>query len=334
MVNISCSTLNLLHCNARSLNKNFDYLVTLVSQLTFSCNIIAITETWLKEKEFINMPNYNFLSLPRTTDSRGGGVALYLSTEIKFKELKDITETKSEYEMLFVELDAEITIGVIYRPPGSRIQVFLKRFEEVLQHFATMNTKVIICGDFNINTADCSSTDYQNLLSSYGFENHITHPTRVTDVSSSIIDHILSNFCPDSTEAGVIAENVADHYPTYIMAPNTRISKVKTTIQKSQRWDYVKTRTTMQQRSFNEDIDTDINLRYEKFSKTLQQSCIKTANSSRRALHFSTPICPWMTMDLLKVIKKRDHWLSKMKQYKDSNYLKDNIKFCVTCLFH
>lgn len=141
----------------------------------------------MKEREFINRANYHFLSLPRKTDSRGGGVALYLSTAITYKQLKDITEMQSEYEILFVELSTEITIGVIYRPPGSGIQPFLNHFEDLLQHFATTNKKVIICGHFNINIADPSNTDYLNLLCSYGFQNHITFPTRVAEVF--LFDH-------------------------------------------------------------------------------------------------------------------------------------------------
>lgn len=331
MASAGCETLSLLHCNARSLNKNIDSLVTIVSRLTFDCSIIAISETWLKEREFINIPNYNFLSLPRKTDSRGGGVALYLSTAIAFKQLKDITETQSEYEMLFVELATEITIGVIYRPPGSRMQAFLKHFEDLLQHFATTNKKVIICGDFNINIADTSSTDYLNLLCSYGFQNHITSPTRVTEVSSSIIDHILSNFCPSSVEAGVIAENVADHYPTYIIAPNTHPSNIKHIPYQAQRWDYERTRTAIQEKNFNEglgneDLNNDVNLTYERFSVNLRSSCIKSNCNSRRSLYLSTPICPWMTNNILKVIKKKDYWLNKMKQHKHNDYYKEQYR--------
>ncbi|KAH9373654.1 hypothetical protein HPB48_011402 [Haemaphysalis longicornis] len=333
LASAGCETLSLLHCNAGRVNKNIDSLITLVSRLTFDCTKLAISETWLKEREFINIPNYNFHSLPRKTNSRGGGVALYLSTAITFKQLKDITEMQSEYEVLFVELGTDITIGVIYRPPGSGMPGFIKHFEDLLEHFATTNKKVIICGDFNINIADPSSTEYLNLLCSYDFQNHITCPTRVTDVSSSIIDHILSNFCPSSVEACVIAENVADHYSTYIIAPKTHPSNITHTPYQlqAQRWDYERTRTVIQEKNFNEDLDNEdlhngVNLKYERFSANLRSSCIKSNCNSRRSLYLSTPICPWMTNNILTVIKKRDYWLNKMKQHKGNDYYKEKYR--------
>ncbi|KAH9379128.1 hypothetical protein HPB48_021199 [Haemaphysalis longicornis] len=106
-----------------------------------------------------------------------------------------MTETKTgEYEMLFVELNTKVSVGVIYRPPTPRMQAFLLKLENTLQRFSVSNKKAILCGDFNINIADSSGTEYLNLIASYGFHSHIVDPTRVTQTSSSTIDHILSNF--------------------------------------------------------------------------------------------------------------------------------------------
>ncbi|KAH9376869.1 hypothetical protein HPB48_002815 [Haemaphysalis longicornis] len=119
---------------------------------------------------------------------------------------------------MFVELENKISVGVVYRPPGSQVQTFMSKMEDVLQYFANNSCKAIICGDFNLNTANNMNTEYQTLLSSYGFQNHIVNPTRVSANTSSIIDHILSNYDDNCVQAGVITEDITDHYPTFLLA--------------------------------------------------------------------------------------------------------------------
>lgn len=57
---------------------------------SFSYDVIAVSETWLKHEEFINIPNYTMMSLPRTVRFRGGGVALYVNNKIKFQEYPNL----------------------------------------------------------------------------------------------------------------------------------------------------------------------------------------------------------------------------------------------------
>lgn len=320
-------TLNLLHCNVRSLNRNYDTLTALLTRLKFRCGIIGLSETWLKGDEFVNLPSYKLLSLPRAADSRGGGVAFYLSEGTMYKRVDEITETKTgEYEMLFIELETKVTVGVIYRPPGSRIQSFLIKLEDVLQSLSASSKKAIICGDFNINTADCSGNEYQDLIASYGFHNHIIEPTRVTHTSSSSIDHILSNLDTESIDAGVITENVADHFPVYIIAPNPQPLSDRPLPCNIQRLNFEKTRQLILEKDFAQTVVSDINYAYKQFSDTLKCSCVKVNFNSRRNSYFKHPICPWMTPEILDVIKLREHLRQKMRENRDSRYYKEQYK--------
>lgn len=83
-----------------------------------------------------------------------------------------------------------------------------------MQKFADDNNKAIMCGDFNLNTINNTKTEYQALLSSYGFQNHIVNRTRVMATTSFIIDHIHFNYDAHSTKAGEIVEDISDHYAT------------------------------------------------------------------------------------------------------------------------
>lgn len=325
----SSEAISLLHCNVRSLNKNYDPLVALLTRLDERYNVVAISETWLKKDEFMNIPNYRFLSLPRLASSRGGGVALYISSQTIYKILPNLTETKTGlYDMLFAELDCGVTVGVIYRPPESNTRAFLEKLEDVLCRLANKNNKTIICGDFNINITDPSSTEYRNLLLSYGFQNHITDPTRVTLTSCSTIDHILSNFEDSSVKAGVITENVADHFPTFIVAPNAEknLQKEPTVGHGVSRWNYEATKRSLQETNFSQINFTDTNNAYDTFSTLFKSCCIAHKFVSRRAAQLYSPICPWMNEEILKLIRLKEHWYNKMKQNKDNDYYREKFR--------
>ena len=73
---------------------------------------------------------------------------------------------------------------------------------------------IIIC-PFNKNF--CSDAiDYVNMLASNSFFFIIISlPTRVTDTSATLIDHIITNDCKNSIFAGIIKTDLSDHYPIF-----------------------------------------------------------------------------------------------------------------------
>lgn len=252
---------------------------------------------------------------------------MYISSLIEYKKIETLTRTiPGEFDMLFVELQNDIAIGVVYRPPNSRIPAFLEILEDILQYFTNAQRKVIICGDFNINTKDNPNTKYQQLLLSYGFENHISSPTRVTETSSSTIDHILTNLEPAKVEAGVIQENVADHFPTHITVNVGRWQSTKISGCHSLRWDYKKTKQRLHEKDFAGTYDSDVNVAYKNFFAMLESSCVRRKFNSRRAEYLFSPICPWMTDSILKVIRNKEHWCNKMKQHKNNTYFKEQYR--------
>lgn len=70
--------LSVVHCNIRSARRNLDQFCAHLSRHSFVYDVIALTETWLKDGESAHVPGYTLLSLPRKSSSRGGGVALFL----------------------------------------------------------------------------------------------------------------------------------------------------------------------------------------------------------------------------------------------------------------
>ena len=87
-----------------------------------------------------------------------------------------------------------------------------------------------ILGDINIDLLkpqDPLTIKYTNILNRITFTSQISKPTRITNTTSTIIDHILINNCNVSVISGILELQITDHLPVSIF-----IKKVKHTCQK------------------------------------------------------------------------------------------------------
>ena len=86
-------------------------------------------------------------------------------------------------------------LGYVYRPPDSK-QMLIDTFKQQLNIADTHNLDIYTVGDFDINFSTVTgfqNTKWSNLIADYNLTQLITHPTRVTKVSSSTIDHLYTN---------------------------------------------------------------------------------------------------------------------------------------------
>ena len=74
-------------------------------------------------------------------------------------------------------------------------------------------------GDFNIDLlkfgSHCKTSEYLDNILSHCFIPIISKPTRVTNTSAMLIDHIYTSNSYTSTNSGIIITDVADHYGTF-----------------------------------------------------------------------------------------------------------------------
>ena len=130
-------TLKLCHINARSLlafcndfrsnSVKMDEFRFVLSE-SFEYDIISISETWLtesasNESSDLYLPNYTIFRKNRQIlNSRGGGVAFYVSNNIKAVPRLDLSS--DTIELLWLEITTNnkaLLTGVCYRPPGCNI---------------------------------------------------------------------------------------------------------------------------------------------------------------------------------------------------------------------
>lgn len=113
----------ILHLNMRSIRNKHDDLLNLFSSLTFSFDVMLLTETWLTADE--NPPhfeNYAYHGIVRPYGRRGG-IAAYVKKPAKHEMISEFSVVNANVECLTVRVES-IVVVAIYRPPAGKKQVF------------------------------------------------------------------------------------------------------------------------------------------------------------------------------------------------------------------
>ena len=87
-----------------------------------------------------------------------------------------------------------LAVACIYRSPSTSNTECMVELRNVFSGLLTLTKHIVIVGDFNINLLSPSTSgvaSYINLLSDFKFTQHVTAPSRVTNCSATLIDHLL-----------------------------------------------------------------------------------------------------------------------------------------------
>lgn len=189
------------HLNVCSLNpKNIKFCEIYDLFSNSKLDIIGISETWLGDSistQAVSINGYNFVRCDRK-NRRGGGVGFYISNCLNYNVVLSNSSDDSPsdcFDLLIVDifLDVTISIGVLYIPPSSSVNVI----DPVLANLSFRFNEFILMGDLNCNLLD--SLCY-NELEDICFRNNLSiiHNNKPThfDVfhgSSSLLD-VFSKF--------------------------------------------------------------------------------------------------------------------------------------------
>ena len=234
------NTFSLLHFNIRSLPKHFGDLTDYLELLTHKFTIIGLTETWLKPHniDLFELKHYNSFHSCRENQSRGG-VTFYIQEDIEFTVRDDLGEFDEELEMVFIEIDKSqigtdrnAILGLsVYRIPGTSVANFNDKLNIYLQKISLENKICQLMGDLNLNLLKQDRhhgiSALIDIIYSNGFVPVITKPTRITEHSQTLIDHIYIN--KDLTtpnykhKQGILRTDISDHYPIFylMLKPNS-----------------------------------------------------------------------------------------------------------------
>lgn len=212
------SDLKCLHINVHSIFPKIHEIARLVQSNNIDC--ISINETFLDHSINdceIAIDSYSIFRHDR--NRHGGGVLLYIKQCLS----PSLIESSSHIEAIWVKIkckrNRKFIIGSMYRPPNSNTN-YHEHILRVFERIFAYNCNLIIMGDFNYN-ALCS-IEYKkvaDLETYFQLSQVIDKPTRVTQTTRSLIDHIYVSNHLSPTKSGTLAISLSDHFPVFAILP-------------------------------------------------------------------------------------------------------------------
>ena len=230
------SDFSLFHLNIRSLNKNGDELCQFLNTINCDFDVLVLSEIWsCNVTHFSNLiSGYNFYyDIPDSGNV--GGVGIYVRSTL-LHNIVDVYKISSSNECRVENLWMEVTkgcskyiIGGIYRHPGHRITTFMQKFDNVLSQIGHYKLPCLIAGDINIDLKKFQThTDtkaYLDTLLVNNFVPVVVMPTRISDTSATLIDHVYYYDPIRTTRNSVITGgnfwcDLTDHLPNFVFLQN------------------------------------------------------------------------------------------------------------------
>ena len=184
--------------NIRSIAPKIDELECVVNQN--DSDIVCITETWLSDEIPDNaIAMHGFSLFRKDREKRGGGVAIFVKSNIQCKRLSVPDIPESVTEILWLQMRpcrlpravSSILIAVVYHPPHASADDNYKVYNHIQgvvdSHLACHPDSLIcIVGDFNPNSTNISSSRFRQLCG-------LAQIVKVFTRDSGILDWCLTN---------------------------------------------------------------------------------------------------------------------------------------------
>ena len=105
-------------------------------------------------------------------------------------------------------------IRYFYRSPDEKVS-WAKHFESQLYKTKQLNLPLELLGDFNYDLQHSDNhVKWLTLISSFDLKQIVNIPTRVTNTSATLLDHIYTSSELNVIDVSVPEVRISDHYPT------------------------------------------------------------------------------------------------------------------------
>ena len=265
--------------------------------------------------------------------SAKGGTALYVNNSFDSFERLDLKVQTDNFESVWVEIknknSKNIICGCIYRHPRNDMDDFLMYMEKVLKTCQDENKELYICGDFNINLLKIESVGsylkFYNILNTHGILPFIIHPSRVVEGQlPSLIDNIFSNNYQQYILSGNIYFTLSEHFSQFASVMREKIDVKKISM-------FGRNYSKFSEEHFRDDISiqrwrqdsNDANILMGDFIWRLD-GCVERHAPVKK---LSPPevklrLNPWMTPEILKLIRVRDRLFARKKREPENDLVK------------
>ncbi len=329
------------HLNINSLRHKVEELQ--IEILKYKVSVMIITESKLNNSDITSslmIPGYNIARFDNPTKQHGGGIVVYVSQtfayefydiNVMFPKIKFPIDTEVKVAKIKPPCSKPIILIVIYKPPHvSQLKKFTDMFKELIEQLNKLQLDIICAGDFNIDFASDSNTKYQliNISKTYGLKQVISEPTRVTEKTSTLLDHFYVPYKDNYRVFGNISVGFSDHDLIYVVKTNIKPEKLKPKAILCRNWTKLNSDIVIQDIkeldwSFinnNDDVDQVLSTFNEKLL-TIVDAHVPLRKHTVRG-HSQ----PWITRDIIQSRKERDKHLTKLKKIGKQLKLDPNMK--------
>ena len=329
--------MHIAHMNVRSIVNKWEIFKTHFS--SSNLHILGISDTWLNNKlpnELFSLSNEYCLyrndrgwtETGNLNVKKGGGVAIYVKNNLKSSnvEFQHLNNNSRDIESQWISIRQPncktIIIGNIYRPPQGNIENFVQVLEQNLDSIDSNVAEIFMMGDFNIDMCDKKNQSTKKLIEitkSYGLRQLIKHPTRYSSDKDSILDLIFTN-SDFISNSGVCDINLSDHQMVLATRKKIKITKTKCRF------------TGRSYRNYNKE-EFQRKIQEADWSNYINQITVSNKWKEMLAIFYDCidEMCPtktfnikqekepWITPQLLELIKDKDYAIKKAKKKKDPN---------------
>ena len=210
--------LKICHGNCRGIFSKLTDLKLLLSQPGKECDVLGILESWLTDHldAEISIPGYSLIRKDRYTSKRGGGILIFIKETLSFIRRGELEYVQDEYVCFELKNGhtSPLLLCFAYRSPNADLSWLIRFEKKVVESLAEVKYTIIM-GDFNI---DLMRDDYKckrisNFFLTDGMYQLIRENTRVTDTSTSIIDHAYVSHPNEFRQVKVPKIGRSDHFP-------------------------------------------------------------------------------------------------------------------------
>lgn len=322
-------SLSIYHLNAQSLKNKMEHIEGEIETLSHKFDFLAFTETWFScQEDVIPLAGYENVSQFRV-NKRGGGVSLFIKRRLHFDVLNNYSLVTDNFEVVTIRY-YNIAIMVVYRPPHSDVDVFFQFVEPFLEFTSQQKMHVVLLGDLNIDIMNVNPTQIRlmEMMLSYGCDNIIDAPTRISCQSETLLDVCFTDFSPCNTNSGVFSSGISDHLPFFALfscakVPDTSVFIRKTFDQKNiDKFCLLLSETGMDEVLKTENPSAAYNIFLENtldaFDKAFPVVEVRKCRKARKE---------WISGDLLKRIKQKNALFARFLDTRNQDDFKEFKKF-------
>ena len=143
---------------------------------------------------------------------------MYVRNGVKAERRQDLE--RNEIECVWLEVSPKksksFLVGILYRHPNEGVQ-WNEHFEDLMETALSKQKEIYLLGDFNRDLMNENTKNaWLEYIEPFGLHQKVTHPTRKTAHSQTLIDHIYCNVASNISSIKVPEIGLSDHFPIFL----------------------------------------------------------------------------------------------------------------------